>query len=414
MRKLLLTFTIIIFCSNAFAHTPQVSTISMLQNKNKKWSVFITAPLYTCQLALNANFNNINSDSLNIYTTQKLISTLIYNNLFINGENKFNPINAKIQIAHETTIYFETEDTSFINEVNFKAFSKLNDHFTLLKIVPFNTKETTLVLNIDNNYTYSVNKKELSIGYFKFSKYLKIITGIGSRYIFIAGSAFLIFYVVYKRKLLSKKIQKNIPKNIDFVREFTFSIITILIFGLIIINVLDNPNIRPYTKIYDDINEHSWLYYFAAFPIMILIHDTYFYWTHRLMHHKRLFNTFHLVHHKSTNPSPWAAYAFHPLEAIVENGIFLVFAFSFPLHKSQIPLFFLFSIIYNIYGHLGWELYPKGFNKSLIGKWINTSVCHNQHHKYFKGNYGLYFLFWDRIMGTLRDDYDIAFDEVKK
>jgi sterol desaturase/sphingolipid hydroxylase (fatty acid hydroxylase superfamily) len=35
------------------------------------------------------------------------------------------------------------------------------------------------------------------------------------------------------------------------------------------------------------------------------------------------------------------------------------------------------------------------------------------HHQYFKGNYGLYFLFWDRIMGTLREDYDARFDAVK-
>jgi len=43
------------------------------------------------------------------------------------------------------------------------------------------------------------------------------------------------------------------------------------------------------------------------------------------MHHKKLFRWFHLVHHQSTNPSPWAAYAFHPLEAVVEAGIIAVF-----------------------------------------------------------------------------------------
>jgi sterol desaturase/sphingolipid hydroxylase (fatty acid hydroxylase superfamily) len=65
-----------------------------------------------------------------------------------------------------------------------------------------------------------------------------------------------------------------------------------------------------------------------------------------------------------------------------------------------------------VYGHLGYELYPAGFNKSWFGKWINTSTSHNQHHQYFKGNYGLYFTFWDRMMGTLRSDYDKRFDEV--
>lgn len=43
---------------------------------------------------------------------------------------------------------------------------------------------------------------------------------------------------------------------------------------------MGNPNIRPYTKIYEDIQERGWLYYFAAFPIMLILHDTYFYWTH--------------------------------------------------------------------------------------------------------------------------------------
>ena len=81
----------------------------------------------------------------------------------------------------------------------------------------------------------------------------------------------------------------------------------------------------------------SWYFFVSGFLLMVL-HDTYFYWTHRLMHHKNLFNAFHLVHHKSTNPSPWAAYAFHPLEAVVENGIFIVFAFLLPLHKSHTPI----------------------------------------------------------------------------
>jgi sterol desaturase/sphingolipid hydroxylase (fatty acid hydroxylase superfamily) len=248
---------------------------------------------------------------------------------------------------------------------------------------------------------------------FDFNKYFQIISAIGSRYILIAGGIFLFFYILFKNKILAKKIQSAVPKNKDYLREIAYSISTILIFGLIILNIIGNPTVKPYTKIYDDISEYGWLYYFSVFPVMLIIHDTYFYWTHRIMHHKSIFKFFHLVHHQSTNPSPWAAYAFHPLEAIVENGIFIVFAFSFPLHKTNIPIFFLFSILYNVYGHLGWELYPKGFSKSIVGKWINTSVCHNQHHKYFKGNYGLYLLFWDRLMGTLRNDYDVVFEEVK-
>jgi lathosterol oxidase len=96
----------------------------------------------------------------------------------------------------------------------------------------------------------------------------------------------------------------------------------------------------------------------------------------------------------------------------VEIGIYPIFLFTIPIHYLHFIIFFLFSIIYNVYGHLGFELYPAGFNRTSIGKWINTSVSHNQHHQYFKGNYGLYFTFWDRMMGTLRTDYDQKFDQV--
>jgi lathosterol oxidase len=65
-----------------------------------------------------------------------------------------------------------------------------------------------------------------------------------------------------------------------------------------------------------------------------------------------------------------------------------------------------------VYGHLGFELYPKNFTRHWFGKWINTSVAHNMHHQYFTGNYGLYFTLWDRAMGTLRKDYGKTFEEV--
>src|SRR5205085_2234227 len=87
--------------------------------------------------------------------------------------------------------------------------------------------------------------------------------------------------------------------------------------------------------------------------------------------------------------------------------------FTIPIHLLHIGLFFLFMIVYNIYGHTGWEMYPKGFNKHWLGRWINTSINHNQHHQYFKGNYGLYTLIWDRLFGTVRQDYDQKFEEVK-
>ena len=245
------------------------------------------------------------------------------------------------------------------------------------------------------------------------SFYNKIVLLIGGRYFFFAGLAFVMAYFLLNKFIRHKKIQQRYPRLQDYLREIGYSILTILLFAFVPLFFINNDSIRPHTIYYTDIAQYGNGYFYLAFLLMLIMHDTYFYWTHRLMHHPAIFRLFHLVHHKSINPSPWAAYAFHPLEAMVEAGIVVIFLFTIPMHKYHLGLFFLFMIIYNVYGHLGWELYPKGFSRHWLGKWINTSVNHNQHHQYFKGNYGLYFLWWDRWMGTLRKDYDESFEEVK-
>lgn len=241
--------------------------------------------------------------------------------------------------------------------------------------------------------------------------YLMII---GLRYLIIAGIAFLVWYIIRKKQIAHKKIQLRFPTGKDYGREIFFSLITVFIFAAVGYFLLStNMPIRQHTLIYKGVDTYGKLWFWLAFPIILLIHDAYFYFIHRLMHHPKIFKAVHLLHHRSTNPSPWAAFAFHPLESLLEQGIVVLLVFCIPLNPLHLFFFFLFQMLYNVYGHLGWELYPKGFNKSKIGRWVNTSVNHNQHHQYFKGNYGLYFLWWDRWLGTIRKDYDEQFEQVK-
>ena len=243
-------------------------------------------------------------------------------------------------------------------------------------------------------------------------KFVWLLLDNADKYFLIAGPVFLIFYIFLKKKIRYKKIQPNFPKNKDYIREVFFSTLSIIIFSVPPLLMLYSDSIRPHTTFYENISDYGWIYAILAFPLMLLMHDTYFYWMHRLMHHPKLFRWFHLVHHKSNNPSPWAAYAFHPLEAVLESMIFVIFLFIIPVHSIHLMLFFIFSLIYNVYGHLGFELYPKWFSTHWFGKWINTSVSHNMHHQYFSGNYGLYFTIWDRLMHTMNKKYDTAFKEV--
>jgi lathosterol oxidase len=232
------------------------------------------------------------------------------------------------------------------------------------------------------------------------------------RYLFLASLAFLLFYVWNKRPWSWKKIQAQFPVRTDYWREFSYSASTSVIFASLGYLFFFGP-LAKYTRVYQDFSLYGVGYFFGSVALTLVVHDTYFYWTHRAMHHPRIFPIFHRIHHLSTNPSPWAAMAFHPLEAVVEFGIIALVPFLYPIHPLAIALFLLIMMIYNVYGHLGYELYPKGFASSVVGRWVNTSVNHNQHHQYFKGNYGLYFLWWDRWMGTLRADYEAQFEQVK-
>lgn len=241
-----------------------------------------------------------------------------------------------------------------------------------------------------------------------FEFWLREAGGTVKDYFKFATLAFVIFYIVLKKPMWFRKVQQKMPKISDYGRDIFYSMISVTIFATIAL--FTYYFLGDYTNVYKDISEYGWVYYVFTWVYMLFIHDTYFYWMHRGMHHPKMFKYVHLIHHKSTNPSPWTAYAFHPLEATLEAMIVPILAFSIPIHGASIGMFFLFQIIYNVYGHLGFELYPKGFHKTWIGRYINTSVAHNLHHDKFHGNFGLYFLIWDRWMGTLREDYDETYE----
>jgi sterol desaturase/sphingolipid hydroxylase (fatty acid hydroxylase superfamily) len=131
------------------------------------------------------------------------------------------------------------------------------------------------------------------------------------------------------------------------------------------------------------------------------------------MHWKKIYPYVHKIHHKSVNPTPWAAFAFHPLEAIMEVGIVPIMVFLIPLHPLALLSWVLYQTGMNVLGHLGFELFPKGFTTGRITKWHNTSVHHNMHHKHVNCNYGLYYNFWDRIMGTNHVRYSEEFESIK-
>jgi lathosterol oxidase len=230
-------------------------------------------------------------------------------------------------------------------------------------------------------------------------------------YILIASPPYFFFYMWNKRRFWYAKIQQRFPLNKFIFHELKYSFFTLLIFGLVIWLVIWARE-NGLTRYYKPIDKYGYTYFFLSIVLMVIVHDTYFYWTHRLLHWKPLFKHVHKTHHLSINPTPFASYSFHPVEAFIVAGIIPFIAFTIPYDHSAFVIFSVYSLVINVGGHLGYEIFPKGFAVNKLFKWHNTSTHHNMHHQFTKCNYGLYFNFWDRIMNTNHPHYEESFNEV--
>jgi len=231
------------------------------------------------------------------------------------------------------------------------------------------------------------------------------------RYFLTAGPFYLLFWVWRPALLRGRRLQPADPGRERIASEVAYSLSTVLIFSGIGLSLVYAQQ-AGLTRIYMDVAERGWAYLGASVALAIVLHDAYFYWTHRLLHWKPLYRFVHHVHHRSTSPTPWAAYAFHPLEALIQAGVYLLVVFTIPIHPLALMLFLLYMIVRNVVGHLGFEIWPAGFARHPLTRWHLTPTHHDLHHRRGKGNYGLYFSFWDDWIGTSRSDYVAAYDAV--
>ena len=138
---------------------------------------------------------------------------------------------------------------------------------------------------------------------------------------------------------------------------------------------------------------------------MWLIDDAWFYWTHRLLHHPKVFRYVHAVHHKSVDVNPFTSLSFHLLEPLIVTFWIVPFVLIVPVPLPALMILQLVGLFNNIKSHLGYELYPQFFQRTWL-RYLVTSTHHSVHHTRFRGNYGLHFRFWDLICGTELPEYN--------
>jgi Delta7-sterol 5-desaturase len=231
------------------------------------------------------------------------------------------------------------------------------------------------------------------------------------RYLIAASITFAIVWLLRRTALKARKIQAREASAADMRREFLQSLQSALVYVVGACFLIWGKQEGIF---YDPMTAGFGLWTdLAILAAIIIAHDAYFYWAHRTMHHPKLFKFFHRAHHRSITPTPWAAYSFAIPEAAVMFMFVPIWQFFVPTPGWVMFTWLNFQIIRNAMGHAGFEFFPRWWLSTPLTRWINTTVHHDLHHNGgFNTNYGLYFTWWDKWMGTEHPKYREKFDEV--
>lgn len=229
------------------------------------------------------------------------------------------------------------------------------------------------------------------------------------RYVLIAG---LIIGLIWLGSgwTRARKIQRRIAGWREIAFELRHSLASIVVYTLIAAFVLVLV-----------IHGHAWLIpdpplgeFLLAQVGLMVFHDTWFYWTHRALHSRALFRSLHLVHHRSKTPTVWTAYSFSLGEAFIQGAFLPIWVVLVPTSPMGYVVFFTHQLIRNCAQHSGYELAWPGFTRSRWTGWLATATHHDLNHSEGAHNFGLWFTWWDRLMGTLHPHYHERFEAVAR
>jgi Delta7-sterol 5-desaturase len=246
---------------------------------------------------------------------------------------------------------------------------------------------------------------DAAIGAFRYYLPLEL-----ARYFISATLLFALVWLLKKTAWKSRQIQARNASNEDLRREIASSVMTCFLYLFIAI-----PNSWAFANGYFPIADPAmpWWQVGLTFIAMVFAHDAYFYWTHRAMHTRLLFKYVHRHHHRSVTPTPFTAYSFAVPEVFI-NALFVTLWLATVPTPPQVTLAFLtFQIIRNVTAHAGLELHPRWWLASPFTCWINTTTHHDLHHSGgLTTNFGTWFTFWDKMMGTEHPHYAQTFERV--
>jgi Delta7-sterol 5-desaturase len=228
---------------------------------------------------------------------------------------------------------------------------------------------------------------------------LILFLAITFRYFIIAGLFSLFFAKIQPLKWQERIVNRSAYKQNQFFHEIKWSLLTSVIFAVVGALVIALWR-GGFTAIYSDLEGYGLSYFFVSIFLVMLMHETYYYWLHRWMHLPKIFLLIHKVHHTSIVTSPWTAFAFHPWEALIQALFLLLLVTIVPLNVWALVIYISIMSISSVINHLNVEICPREVLESQIGRCLVSATHHSFHHRKLKYNFGLYFTFWDQWMGT--------------
>ena len=239
---------------------------------------------------------------------------------------------------------------------------------------------------------------------------LVFFLAIFGRYVLIVLLFQYLFKIKFKEQFALREVSAKPRRQWQDWREIGHSAFTSAIFALAAAAVVQAWQ-RGWTKIYTDWHDYPLLWLVLSVAIVLVLHETYYYWLHRWMHRPGVYKWVHKAHHDSITTSAWTSFSFHPAESILQAIVLPLMLFVIPIHVVAIGVVLVVMTLTSIINHLNTELYPKDFYSHWFGKWWIGATHHSLHHSQFKYNYGLYFTFWDKWMRTESPDFKALFNK---
>jgi len=228
------------------------------------------------------------------------------------------------------------------------------------------------------------------------------------RYAVFAVLTWALLWVVLRRPLQGRKIRDQSPPTRQLALEFLISLRSIALFAVsaVVQSLLSRAGAYPLSHWARGAGP---VWFWISVGSMILGHDAFYYWTHRAMHRAAGCRWLHVRHHRSHNPSPFTAYSLSLGEAALMVSFVVLWPFIVPTTFAAIAVFIVHQIARNTLAHSGYELMPATATGKPLFDFLTTTTHHDLHHAEPGSNFGVYFTWWDRWMGTENPGYHAAF-----